>query len=439
MPLSAFQLGYHALGGLAKTATFDLTEASSGFLWRDNLVGTAHPKMALDANNSLHLYGATGTAANIVLNGADGRISLSGIGSGIYSGGNAVFSLDSSGNVVFGTGRSLNISNITPSTSSATGAFTVAGGFGAGMDSYFNGVRVGRGGGNNSENIVVGSQAALGSNTVGYNNIAIGLSALKDNTIGSHNLAIGTRAMEWNLEGQANIAVGMETLRRNTTGHRNIAVGLNALTSNTTGDSNVAVGFLSMEKNTIGVYNAALGSGSMQDNTEGTGNTALGFAALGGNTTGHSNTTIGMVSMLRNTTGFGNTSVGNHAANHLNGGNRNVMLGAGAGSGQMDGTTPLLTPENSIYIGANSLGHSEEDYNTIVIGTDAISQGANTTVIGNTSTTRTKLFGKLDTAKVEITAGVPGDDALVVEGNTTLSGKVTISAPQGDISMGIYE
>lgn len=71
--------------------------------------------------------------------------------------------------------------------------------------------------------------------------------------------------------------------------------------------------------------------------------------------------------------------------------------------------------------------------NTIVIGYGATSAGINTTVIGNTETIVTRLHGATNLDSLEV-AG-----ATTLSGPTLLEGQVVIAAPQGDISMGIYE
>ena len=166
----------------------------------------------------------------------------------------------------------------------------------------------------------------------------------------------------------------------------------------------------------------------MQQNTEGLGNSGIGFASLSSNKTGTGNTAVGFVSMPTSEFGSNNTAVGNHSAYYLDGGSDNVMIGAGAGMRQEDGIAGLVSPENSIYIGANSRGKDDQDSNSIVIGGYAIGEGSNTTVIGNSSTSRARIFGVID---------APG--GLKVGGDTVLEGNVTLVAPQGDISMGIYE
>ena len=111
----------------------------------------------------------------------------------------------------------------------------------AAADATINDVTVGRGGGSDASNSVVG-QGALGNNTTGTNNTAIGRSALSTNTTGNFNTALGQNALFKNTEGGYNAAIGQDALRNNTTGTNNSAIGQGALQSNTTGGHNTAIG-----------------------------------------------------------------------------------------------------------------------------------------------------------------------------------------------------
>ena len=384
----------------AGTVMFDITWADGTFLWRDTrdtLTTTANNKMSLDAANNLLLYKSNGTAG-ITLAPETGKITLpagsgTSTGSGIYFGTspNATLAASATGAAIFPSqvtlqnglsvsSGNMNIASTTASTSSATGALTVAGGLGVGQDltvagvlrvgqdSYINGVRIGRGAGNV------------------YSNTTLGINALNANT----------------------------------TGGQNSATGFSALYVNTTGTNNSATGYLALYRNTTGSRNSATGSFALHANTTGANNSATGISALQANTTGGSN----------------------------------VAVGSDAGRLQSDGSTSLTDPENSIYIGAGSRGKDNADNNSIVIGYQAIGQGANTTVLGNSLTEKTSVFGQTTLTnnpwKTRIVTVSPladptpatndsGGNALVVDGHTVLNGKVVISVPQGDISMGIYQ
>lgn len=422
-PLSALQIGYHASGSLAKSATFDLTEPGASFVWRDNFVGaptdSVRTKMTLDENNVLSVYNAAGDQAGITMNGADGRITLNGANSGIYSGEDPVLSLDGNGDIVFGSDRSFSVPDATGSSSSLTGALTVSGGIGVMKDSHFNDVRVGRGAGDEITNTVVGNMA------------------LPMNTGGNCNTGFGFQVFRWNTTGSNNVAIGGLAAYSNVSGSYNSAVGWAALNENSTGSENTAIGWSSLRRNVSGNYNAAVGTDALSSNVQGTYNVALGVRALW-YSDGSANSAVGAGALVRNTSGSNNSAFGSQAGLYCSTGNNNIMIGSNAGFQQANGAG-LVDPQDSIYIGTDSRGYSDDDQNSIVIGTNAVGAGANTTVIGNGNTTKAKIYGTLDSKKVEITATAPENDALVVDGRTRLKGQVILDEAQGDISMGIYE
>jgi len=267
--LSAVQINY--FGGSQNAVKIDLTDPLGTIQWRDNLVAAPKDKMKLDGANLLTLYKSDGTGAGMFFNPNTSQIQLTGTGGGIYAGGTPVFTIGSGGTLVFGN-RPLSLGNTTAPRTSSSGALTVAGGIGVGMDSYVNGIRIGRGGGNI-------------------------------------------------------------------------------------------------------VTNTAYGTYALQYNTSGNNNTATGYDALYTNTSGSSNTAVGCFSLACNTTGAANVAIGSYAGYY-----------------QACGST-LIAPNNSVYIGANTRAFSNLDQNSIVIGSGAIGEGANTTVIGNNNTTKTHICG----------------------------------------------
>lgn len=327
-------LNFVSGGSSTGTVSFDTTKTLGTFSWGhayDDSDGSVTEKMKLDGSNVLTLYNTSG--AGITLNPTLGQINLTGTSSGLYSGGTAVFNLNSGGNVIFAN-RPVNLSSISASTSSTTGALTVAGGLGVASDSYINNIRIGEGGG------------SFASNT---------------------------------------------------------ALGTSALNGNTSGLSNTAAGYFAMSNNISGSNSTAFGRSALGLTTFGANDVAIGYWALGNNTTGGFNTALGQ-------------SAGRKVANG----------------------DALTDPENSIYIGANSTALSNEDNYSIVIGTAAIGEGANTTVIGSLNTTKTHLYGQTVSDSLSVTGNTVLNGGTVVNGNTTFNGNAVLAAPQGDISMGIY-
>ena len=256
----------------------------------------------------------------------------------------------------------------------------------------FNGVRVGKGSGNLSNNTAIGVAVLDGASATGNEVTGIGSYALQYNTSGNANTAIGHAAMQFNTTGIANTASGIYALRNNTVGSENTASGVNSMVANTSGNGNSAVGM-----------------DSLRNNIQGNENTAIGRASLINNVASQ-NTGVGTAAFHNNTIGFQNTAIGHHAGAWMN-----------------NGATPLTTSYNSIYIGASSRGMSNADNNSIVIGAWALGEGANTTVIGTSSTVSTHLYGKTIS------------ESLQVNGNTVLSGTVVLEHAQGDINMGAYQ
>ena len=456
------------------TATSDIAMSQGSFLWRDSITPTlaVRNKMRLDPSNNLTLFRSDG-CAGLLLDPDNGKISVlaTGTNSGIFFGTNILPTLQaaSNGSAIFPsqvtlrgglllTNGCLQVSSSTPASSSS-GALTVAGGIAGGMDAYFNCVRVGRGAGNISTNTVNGA-GALGANTTGYNNTATGSSALRVNTTGYYNTATGPYALSYNTSGYYNtaagpyalfsnttgyynIAVGPFSLSSNTTGYSNSAAGPNALCSNTTGSFNTATGTCALYANTSGCSNTASGTYALRYNTFGYSNTASGTYALYANTTGGSNTASGSYALYTNTTGYSNTALGNYAlcSNIL--GSNNVAVGTNAAFYQANGSTALTNSQSSIYIGAYVKGKDNNDSNSIVIGSKAVGEGANTTVIGNSATTKTHLYGELvaDTATIRgypVLTTQSGTSSSLTNSATLALGNSASASQQGAIAIGQY-
>lgn len=306
----------------------------------------------------------------------------------VGAGGSAVFPYGvSAPNGLQVSGGNLVISSNTASSSSSTGALSVAGGIGIGMDSWINGVRIGRGSGNVASNTSIGA-GALNANLTASSNTAIGNLALNSNTSGNSNTALGSEALKANTTAGGNTAIGVRALKSNVNGGLNTGIGLNTLQANISGSQNVATGLSSLYSNTTGSFNVTLG------------NTSLYF----------------------NTTGSNNIAIGNQAG-RLTANNSN-----------------LTDPESSIYIGNNTRGLDNFDNNSIVIGANAIGQGANTTVIGNSNTTNTRIFGNLvvgsGTGSPVLTQSA-ADSSYLPANPTSIRGNSTVLSNGGLIALGI--
>lgn len=397
------------------TATFDIDGLSGAILWRDNVVTTpasAKNKMHLSSTNVLTLYKQNGSTTGLTLDAENNRITLLGSSGGIYFGSNTTPTLTAGagGKAMFGSGLEVSSSQLSVTTTTApsdsvTGALVVAGGIGVAKDSFINGLKIGRGAGNFNTNATLGVNALNNGANIGTSIVAIGYNSLAANTTG-----------------YSNTGLGAYTLTANTGGIGNTAVGTAALYLLDGGSHNTAVGQKALGEGVLMWYNTAMGSGALYKNT-GNGNSAYGTGSLGENTSGTSNVGLGGSALRANVNGWLNVGVGTSAGELNTSGNFNVFVGAEAGRYQAGGTNPLTTASNSIYIGYQVKGGANSDNNSIVIGTGAVGAGANTTVIGNSSTTHTHLKGKTMSPSLEV-AGV-----------AEFKGQVILTAPQGDIPM----
>lgn len=251
----------------------------------------------------------------------------------------------------------------------------------------------------------------------------------------------------------SNTSIGFEALKDNTTGYRSVALGYTALLSNTTGGDNTAVGHNTLKYSTVGSHNTALGSGSLQVLTAGSGstgvgalalanstsasqNTAVGQSALGITTTGSYNAALGAGASSRNTTGSFNVSAGLDALGNNSNGNYNIALGFRSGVYQAD-FSALTTTNSSIYIGSQAKALSNNNSNSIVIGSDAVGAGSNTAVIGNDSVSDVYLGSsdaKADVHAEKLYLGSSSTPGCIIMGDSDGNGVTYITVNDGAIS-----
>ncbi|MGC9314662.1 MAG: tail fiber domain-containing protein, partial [bacterium] len=290
--------------------------------------------------------------------------------------------------------------NVGIGTSSPAAKLEVANG-----DALIYGITVGRGGGANSTNTVVGRDA-LSSNTTGSLNTAIGYRSQQLNLSTQDNTSLGGHAL-MNNRANFNTAVGAYSLSANTSGTRNSALGHSALTSNETANDNTAVGYFALANNFVGIDNTAVGSKSLESNINNR-NTAVGSNTLNQNTVGSDNTAVGYYTLAQNQVGvmnsafgsqalenlnppsaapqgFYNSAVGHKALQSLSTGYGNTAMGYFAGQAG----TALTTGYYNTGIGYQASFDANNRINTIVLaGNGNLSLGGNNRVrIGNSSMT----------------------------------------------------
>ena len=179
---------------------------------------------------------------------------------------------------------------------------------------------------------------------------------------GTENVVIGT---DNNDAGDKNIVLGVEAGNAITDGSANILLGYKAGTKIQGGDGNVCIGARAGEE--------AVATASL---------VAIGTAALS-NCTGSNNVAIGSLAGDAITDADNNVLIGEDA-NKFGNSSDCVSVGYKAGSG-VGGTG--YAGDGSICIGYQSGVGTNNDANSIVIGSDAIGHGANICVIGNADVT----------------------------------------------------
>jgi hypothetical protein len=179
-----------------------------------------------------------------------------------------------------------------------------------------------------------------------------------------------------------------------------------------------------------GRYNTAIGISALLSNTTGYGNTAVGNATLINTLTGNENTSLGFQSMFFGAFLENNTAIGSRALQVLGNSQSttqsgNTAIGSNAGRWLVPNVSTLSIASNSIFIGYNSRAKANSETNQIVIGTDAVGSGSNTTTIGNNNTTHTYLKGQV------VAPSFTGSFEANGTTNTTGSG-LFITAPNGN-------
>ena len=217
-------------------------------------------------------------------------------------------------------------------------------------------------------------------------------------------------------------------------GTGNVAVGYQAGYTNSVGTQNTFTGYQAGYSNLTGLANTFNGYQAGYASTA-TGNSAFGNTALKSLTSGGNSTAVGSGALTSVTTSSNNTAVGTIAL-YLSTGANNTALGYSAGYGTAS-PNANTTGINNTYIGVQTVGSANNNTNEMVIGYQAVGLGSNTTVIGNSSTTATYLYGSIvQNAPIATSAAAPtiASSATIaptaaitfISGTTTIN---TITAP----------
>jgi hypothetical protein len=160
-----------------------------------------------------------------------------------------------------------------------TGTQTFEGAKTFNVDATINSIRVGRGGGNNANNVVIGNNAFGTANASTTNTVVIGANAMPFLGAGaaySNNTAVGASTLGNNGQGANNTAIGQGALFRVQFTSNNVAVGVsagsntNAATSNTGPSNSVYIG-----NNTTSLANNNSNQIVIGDSTQGNGSNTI--------------------------------------------------------------------------------------------------------------------------------------------------------------------
>lgn len=194
------------------------------------------------------------------------------------------------------------------------------------------------------------------------------------------------------------------------------AFGHNALVSLVSGDGNTAFGNRAGFSVINGQYNNFFGTNAGSSLTTGNSNDLFGVNSGTALTTGVNNTFYGFGSGAALTNSGYNVAFGNSALNKSTTGNNNIAIGYLAGALLNNKSSFLTSVSNSVYIGYRASALAVGADNEIVIGYNAIGAGTNTTTIGNSSTTKTILYGNVEATVSFIKQGAPATNILLAGG-----------------------
>ena len=300
---------------------------------------------------------------------------------------------------------------------------------------------------NNTLNPVTSFTSSTGTNPLEFRvdaisnseNTFIGKDAGKSTWTATANTALGVNALINLQSGTSNVAVGKGSMLSNITGDYNTSLGTFSLYSLKTGGGNLALGNGSFT-NWNGSYSTAVGTSAGYYLADGLYNVAVGVAAMYGAVAGiysTYNVAVGANALYNIVTGNTlNTAVGNESLKNA-AGSYNVALGGYAGLKISGGSTDLTAVNNSIFIGYNAFPLANAQTNQIVIGYTAVGLGSNSTVIGNSSTTLSLIYGNLGigstpTSTSSLTVGKN------ITGGTTAYGILQNGVIQSDVTVNGY-
>jgi hypothetical protein len=228
------------------------------------------------------------------------------------------------------------------------------------------------------------------------NSITVGLGSGINN---GNSIAIGNGALLLCTDGIYNTAVGTSALGVLTTGGENSAFGFGALAALFDGIENIAIGKSALGSLETGSTNTAIGKSAMFDAVDAFGNVAIGGGALTANISGEYNVAIGESCLVSAECNY-NVANGRSALQSLLTGDKNVALGYEAGRRRGAANNSLTSATESIFIGNSARASASAMTREIVIGSNAVGLGSETTVIGVSTTLGNRIFGVASTGQV---------------------------------------
>lgn len=239
------------------------------------------------------------------------------------------------------------------------------------------------------------------------------------------NVLMGVNAGSRLTTGTDNLLLGYNAGQNLTSGVRNVIIGSNCATGLTYGSDNIFIGQGIGASIINASSNVIIGTDTGISLTTAVNNTFIGIAA-GRSNNGSGNSGFGRWSGYNNTTGISNTFLGTSAGFDNTTGSNNVFIGIESGRFLANGSSANQTSSTSIFIGYFPRALSAGNTNQIVIGNSVTGLGSNTTIIGNTSTLQTAIYGNLTLGNtVDNLSGA----ALQVSGKETITSAALNSEP----------
>jgi hypothetical protein len=237
--------------------------------------------------------------------------------------------------------------------------------------------------GQGNQRLVMNSTLA----TIGTDASINGLRVGKGTGNQTFSTAVGTEVMTATVTGNYNTAVGYRALRLVTSGADNTTLGYNTGAAITTGGYNTIIGSRSGSGITTSSENTLIGASIGV--TTGNANTIVGSFAGNVLTSGGNNTYMGWYAGVNATTSALNTGIGYNALGNITTGANNTALGSRAGRFFGASTSGNTTGTQGIFIGYQSRASADGNTNETVIGYDVVGNGSNSVTLGNSSVTKT--------------------------------------------------